>query len=181
VAGRAGGESMDGEIPSIKYTARLSSALPVRQATIRLSQIANKYDSLSAEQKQQLDQQYNSFLATPFTDVIVVQVDYSTNVNSQQIPLVNHWQMQTTEHLRNTTYLIGAKDVKVQLQEFQHSQQGQFLFIFPRKYEGQPLLTPQDKSLKLEFEVPSIGGMGGETAYIDFKVNKMILDGEVIY
>jgi len=171
-------DTIDGNIPFIKYTVRLNSALPLRQATIRMAQIANKYDDLSDEQKQAFDNSANPYLATAFTDIILVHVEYSTNQRTQQVPLRNFWQIQTTEVLKNSTYLFGSDDVKVQLLEYVPPQEGQtsFQFIFPRMYEGQPIVTAEDKSLKLEFDT-----MSGDRAFIDFKVKKMILDGEVIY
>ena len=180
VSGRSGGDTLDGEIPSIKYAIKFNSAPTVRQATIRLSQIQNKYDKLPDAQKQQFDQSANQYLAARFPDAVLISVQYSTNVREQQIPLDNYWEIKTTEHLKNTTYLYGANDVKVQLSEYMPSK-GSFTFIFPRQVDGKPLVTPEDKSLKLEFEIPNLGGMGGETALIEFKVKDMILDGQVIY
>jgi hypothetical protein len=180
VSGRSGGNTLDGEIPSIKYAIKFNSAFPVRQATIRFSQIQNKYDKLPDEQKQQFDQSANPYLAARFPDVVIVSVQYSTNVREQQIPLDNYWEIKTTEHLKNTTYLYGANDIKVQLAEYIPGK-GNFQFIFPRQVDGKPLVAPADKSLKLEFEIPSLGGMGGETALIEFKVKDMILYDEVVY
>lgn len=179
VSGRSGGDTLDGEIPSIKYTVKFNSALPVRQATIRFSQIQYKYDKLPDEQKQQFDENANQYLAARFPDMVVISIDYSTNVREQQIPLNNYWEIKTTEHLQNTTYLYGANDVKVPLSQYVPGKTS-FQFIFPRQVDGKPLVTPEDKSLKLEFEVPSIGGMGGETALIEFKVKDMVLYDEVI-
>jgi hypothetical protein len=171
--------SLDGNLPVIRYTARFNSALPVRQATIRMSQIANKYDDLPAEQQQQFDQTANKYLATSFSDIILIQVEFTTNVRSHQIPLINHWQQATTEHIKNSTYLYGSKDNKVPLMEFVPPQgnSATFQFIFPRQYEGQPIVTPEDKSMKLEF----LAYPNDEEILLDFKVKDMILDGEVVY
>ena len=171
--------TLDGSLPYIRYTARFNSALPVRQATIRMQQIASKYDDLPAEQKQQFDQSANKYLAARFNDVVVVQVEYTTNLRNHQIPLINYWQQKTTEHLKNDFYLYGSKDVKVQLLEYVPPQgnSATFQLIFPRQYEGKPLVTPEDKTLKLEF----LAYPNDEQILLDFKVKDMILDGQVVY
>jgi hypothetical protein len=171
--------SLDGSLPVIRYTARFNSALPVRQATIRMQQIANKYDDLPAEQKQQFDQSANKYLATAFNDIILIQVEFTTNMRNDQIPLINHWQQATTEHIKNTTYLYGSKDAKVPLLEFVPPQgnSATFQLIFPRQYEGKPIVTPEDKTMKLEF----LAFPNDEEVLLDFKVKDMILDGEVVY
>jgi hypothetical protein len=171
--------SLDGALPYIRYTARLNSALPVRQATIRMAQINNKYDDLSDEQKKQFDQQTNPYLATAFPDMVLIQVEYTTNVRNHQIPLINHWQQKTTEHIKNSTYLYGSKDNKIPLLEFVPPQgnSATFQLIFPRQYEGQPIVTAEDKSMKLEF----LAYPNDEEILLDFKVKDMMLDGEVIY
>jgi hypothetical protein len=56
-----------------------------------------------------------------------------------------------------------------------------FQFVFPREVNGNPLITPQEKNLKLEFQYPVIGGMGSGQAYIEFKVEKMIFAGNIRY
>jgi hypothetical protein len=171
--------SLDGSLPYIRYTVRLNSALPVRQATIRMAQINNKYDDLSDEQKKQFDQQTNPYLATAFPDIILIQVEYTTNVRNHQIPLINHWQQKTTEHIKNSTYLYGSKDTKIPLMEFvpPEGNSATFQLIFPRQYEGQPVVTAGDKSMKLEF----LAYPNDEEILLDFKVKDITIDGEVIY
>ncbi len=62
------GASDDGQQFSIKYQVQFRSALPVRQAMVRQMQLAQKYDTLGPEQKQQFDQSAKSFLSADFSD-----------------------------------------------------------------------------------------------------------------
>jgi len=152
--------------------------LPTRQATIRLSQINSNYDKLTPEQQQQFDQKANSYLATSFGDTVIIQVEFTTNLRAQEVPLANYWQIQTTEQLKNSTYLYGSEGIKVPPLQYTPPQAGQtnFQFIFPRQSEGKPIIAPTDKAMKLEFLT-----MGGDRVFIEFKVAKMVMDGEVIY
>lgn len=171
------------EEPYIQYNIRLRSALPVRQATVRLSQIANKYDDLSAEQKQQFDKGAEGFLTTQYADIVIFHVEYSTNMYTQDLNFAKYWQTQTTDILKNSTFLYGTGGVKIPLLQYNVGQgaKREFQLIFPREYEGKPVITPEDKSLKLEFDCPSIGGIDGGRALIEFKVKNMVMDGKVIF
>jgi hypothetical protein len=173
-------ETLDGQLPSIKYMIKFNSALPVRYATIQMNRLQYKYDDLPDAQKQQFDQSANQYLSARFPDIIVISVDFSTNVRNQQIPLDNYWQMQTTELLKNKTYLYVSEDVKAPLMEFVPGQTN-FQFVFPRQIDGKPLITAEDKNVKLEFDVPEFGRMGGERALVEFKVEDMMFDNELIY
>jgi hypothetical protein len=172
-----------GEDPYVQYIIQLRSALPIRQATVRLGQIAKNYDQLPPEQKKAFDEGAQTYLSSDASDVVIVNVEYETNVRAQELNLVNYWETKTTELLMNTTYLIGAEGRRVPLQQYILGQGGKrsFLFVFPRKYEGKPLLTPNEKSLKLEFECPTIGGIGGGRTYIEFSVKKMMIGADLIY
>ena len=75
--------SDDGQQFSIKYQIQFRSALPVRQALVRQMQIAQKYDTLGPEQKQQFDQSAKSFLSADFSDAVIVYVTYKSNSQDQ--------------------------------------------------------------------------------------------------
>lgn len=171
----------DGMPQFVQYNIRFSSALPIRQATVRLSQIANNYDKLSSDQKQAFDSQAEPFLAVDFTDFIVIDITYSTNIITRDQTLATHWQTQTTETLKNIAYLIGTNGVKVPLLEYKSAQGAgrAFQLIFPRKFGGQPILNSEDKTLTLEFELP--GASGTDEAHLEFKVKKMIVGDKLQY
>lgn len=59
--------------------------------------------------------------------------------------------------------------------------QSDFQFIFPRKVDGKDILSPEDKTLRLEFAYPVVGGVGDGRGFIEFKTEKMKINNEVIY
>jgi hypothetical protein len=151
-------------------------------AQVRLSQITNNYDDLSNEDKQKFDKGAAEFLNTQ-PDMVIISVQYGTNMTTQDQALARHWQTQTIELLKNNTFLYGSDDVKIPLLQYITGQgaQREFQFIFPRQYEGKPIITPDTKNLKLEFEIPNISNTGGGRMLLEFKVEDMTVAGEVHY
>ena len=158
--------------PYLKYQVQFRSALPVRQAIIRMAQIAQKYDDLKPEQKQQFDKQAESFLAQDMSKVVLVYINYETNQPSVYLDKTHDLKSTTTEMLKNGVYLYGSKGERVPLEQFVAPQGAQrsFQLIFPRQYQGKEILGPEDKSLNLEFPI-----------YMEFKTDKMKIDGKVEY
>jgi hypothetical protein len=168
--------------PRTEYKVHFRSALPIRQALVRLSQIQQKYNQMTPEQQQAYDQQTEGFLAASFSDLIVVHVTYSSNVQLDDRELSRHWQTQTTETLKNFVYLIGPEGEKVPLSQYIVGKGGvrEFEFVFPRHYEGRSLVSAPNKSLKLEFPHPVIRGQGGRVL-VEFNLKKMLVQGAVVY
>jgi hypothetical protein len=175
--------SSDGQQPFVNYQVQFLSAKPIRLATVRQAQIAQKYDSLPADQKQEMDKKTEAYLSADLSGVVVVSVKYSTNDRTHDQDLARYWQSQTTDTLKNVVYLSNTKGDKVPVGRYA-AEQGAgrgFQFMFPREFNGKPLVSPQDKSVKLEFTYPVIGGMGDGKAFMEFKVEKMIFEGNIAY
>ena len=169
--------------PTLKYQAQFRSALPIRRAIVRLGQINAKYDELTPEQKQAFDQNAETFLAKRFPDTLILYVSYASNVPIDERELARHWQSQTTDTLKNFVFLILPGGEKIPLSGFVVAQGGsrEFQFVFPRTYEGRPLVRAQDKTLQLEFPHPRIRDQRESRVLIAFKAEKMLIDGEVVY
>ena len=179
--------STDGGQPYIRYGIQFRSALPVRQAMVRQGQIANKYESLSADQKQAFDKQASAMLDGFPTDSVVVNVSYATNDNDRDQELAQWWQTKTTELLKTQVYLTCGK-TKVPIARYIAAQGGSrsFQFIFPREVDGKPVIAPQDKSIKLEFPYPApdtgpLKGFGSGHAFQEFKTEKMVFAGNIAF
>ena len=162
----------DSKPPYVKYKVQFLSALPVRQAIIRMTQIDQKYDDLKSEQKQQLDQQAESFLAQDMSKKVIVYITYETNQPPVYLDKIHDLKSTTTEMIIYRVHLYGSKGEKVPLEQFVAPQGAQrsFQLIFPRQYHGKEILGPEDKSLNLEFPI-----------YMEFKTDKMKIDGKVEY
>ena len=168
--------------PRLSYRVQFRSAWPVRQAMVRMQQLARKYDQMTDDKQKAFDHEAEKFLSAHFADTVVVHVSFTTNVQFDDRDVARHWQTQTTETLKNFTYLIGPKGEKVQLQRYTVADAGRsFQLVFPRQHEGRPLVSPQDKSIKLEFIHPRVRTTGEVRVFIEFKADKMLMQGEVAY
>ena len=166
-----------------EYRVQIRSATPIRQALLRQMQINDNYENLSTEQRREYDRRTDEYLSAPFNDTIIIFV---AGPNPSY-----YWQAQTTEMLQNSTFLIPSKNKKIPLLKFEILSSGisyaEFQFIFPRQYEGRPVLSKDEKSLSLEFLYPeSQAGQVTpdsrvERAFIEFKVDKMLFNGEIAY
>jgi hypothetical protein len=91
--------------PSISYNLQFRSAQPIREAQVRTSQLASKYDALSAEQKAAFDASAGKFLAATFPDRVVVSVTYHSNVLDYTSLLRTYWERQSLATLSMTVFL----------------------------------------------------------------------------
>lgn len=181
--GGGGSESTDSQAPFVKYTVQLRNAQPIRQAIVRQQQIIRKYDSLPPEQKQALDRSFQSFLTGVPSDVVIVSFSFDTNNRGSLRTLLTHWQTQTTDMLKNSFYLSGSKGEKVPIKQFipVEGAAQEFQAVFPRQVNGKEILLPEDKTLRLEFSYPVVGGLGDGRGFIEFKTDKMKINDEVVY
>jgi hypothetical protein len=181
--------SDDGKQFQITYQMQFRSARPVRQALVRQMQIAQKYDSLGPEQKQQFDQNAKAFLDANYADAIIVYVTYEANSQTKARELDTHWKSQTTDLLKNTVFLRNSRGEQAALAQFNAAQGSErsFQFIFPRQVNGKPLVEPEDKYLQLEFAYPVIsipggyGTLGDGKGFLEFKPKKMVFQGNLDY
>lgn len=169
--------------PRIEYVIQLRSALPVRQALVRLRQIETEYDRRTTEQRQEFDGQAQRFLETMFPDQVVVYVEYGSNVPPYATDLARHWQTVTSEFARNTIFLITPNGERIPPLRYQATPGagGSFQLTFPRHAAGKPLLAAEDSELKLEFPHPRIGEPGPTRVLVTFKVREMLRGQEVVY
>ncbi len=165
------------------YVVQVRSAAPIRQAFVRLNQLVQKYDQMTPEQKQQFEQWSGKYLASEFPDTVIVYMEYGSNADGDAREMNRYWRNQTADTLKNFTYLIGAKGVKAPLQQYgvEQSERRVFQFVFPRTVNGQPIVGPEDKSLQVEFVHPNLRKRGEKRVLVEFKLNKMIVDGQLVY
>ena len=168
--------------PKIVYRVQIRSATPVKQALVRLSQINGHYDEMSDDRRLFFDQIVEKLISANNPESVVMHVTYTANVQNDDRELSRYWHSQTTERLKNFVFLIGGAGVRVPLSIYKPGDgtSHEFQFIFPRDSKGRPLIGPGDKTLKLEFNHPSIRG-AGERVLIEFKIEKMMMQGAPIY
>ena len=169
--------------PRMEYHVQFRSALPVRQAMVRMEQIRAQYDTMSPEQQRSFDQQAEQFLGVTFPDMVVLHVYYAASVPADDLALARYWQTQTLNTLKNSVFLMGRPDAKVAPVRYWVAQgaRREFELFFSRQPDGQPLVGPEDKSLKLEFTHPNIREQGESRVLLEFKVEKMLMNGAVVF
>jgi len=165
------------------YNFQIRSALPVRQALVRRAQLQQDYERMPAEQRQVFDQQAAQFLGEDFSDRVVIFVSFDSNIDFDERECARFWGKQSAETLKNSVYLIGARGRKAELREFMLADNSgqRFQFTFPRTVEGELVAGPEDKSLQLEFIHPGIRGKAERRVLVEFKLKKMLVDGQLEY
>jgi len=134
-----------------RFTIRLRSALPIRQAIARLVQLDAKYDQMSAAEKKALDVQTRALLECPeCRDDYIVSVGFGST-NSQGTDLIYEWfRGQTIQSLTGYIYLANDRGSRRDLNGFISPKvpgDEAFFFFHRRDQQGRLLLLPADKRL----------------------------------
>ncbi len=168
----------------VYYLVQFRSARPVREAVVRQVLIANQYDLADPDKKEAMRKQTDGFLNRTYDDVIVVHVTYGSNVPEYNRDLATFWQTHYAEGtVPQDAFLNGPKGQKIVPVRMVSPKGGaqEFELIFPRIADGRPLLGPRDKAISVEFVSPAVGGVDSSRVFMEFKVDKMALNGQLIY
>lgn len=160
----AGREGAAGEnAPQINYYLQIRSAMPVREAVIRDAQLDRSYDSMSEAEKKAFDAQSAQFLNRVYSDVIVLHVLYSSNVQTFERQLADHWQNIRADAVPVDFYLITERGDRISPVHFSSPKGGTYEFdmAFPRMANGEPIIHPDDKTFQIQFINPAVGRQAG--------------------
>lgn len=196
----ANAEGASGEkTPEMHYNVELQSSLQIREAVIRLSQINQKYDKMSGADKKDFDAKAGSYLNANYDDVIRIHVTYGSNLQSFEREMATYWKAIPPEAPPVDMYLITEKGDRVPPIRINSPQNGAYSFdlIFPRVKNREPIVHDNDKTLNLQFTHPAIGNQtqtnttnpsspsmdvfGEERVLIQFKLDKMMVNGKASY
>jgi hypothetical protein len=160
-AGREGAAGANA--PQIDYYLQIRSAMPVREAVIRDAQLDRSYDSMSDAQKQAFDTQSAQFLSRVYSDVIVLHVLYSSNIQVFERQLAEHWQNIRPDSVPEDFYLITERGDRISPIHFTSPKGGAYEFdmAFPRTVNGEPIIHPGDKTFQIQFVNPAVGRQAG--------------------
>jgi hypothetical protein len=173
-----------------RYTCRLYSAMPIREAYLRFWGARSKYDKMSAEEQRVFDDKASKLLEAGGAEDIVVAVELSSNDRRMAMEVERRLREVTKEQLRQggksftgdlleqAPFLISDHAGRVELKAYYPpSPEGTGAkLVFPREIDGEPVVTAEDKELKLEFIVPG----SGHKLYIVWKVRDLICDNEPV-
>jgi len=130
---------------------RLHSAPVIRQALVRLHQLAVKYDKMSAEEKAQFDESRRIFLDCAICkDYYVVTLTKYTDASGQSVD-DGMFQALTLNDLKGHIKLVNDKGQERELFEFTPSKGGSdaaVLFFKRLDDNGNALVTPDTKELR---------------------------------
>ena len=137
------------EAKDFRFTIRLRSALPIRQAVVRLVQLEAGYDRMPASEKKKLDAQTSTLLECPeCRDNYVVSVGFGAN-NNQGVDLIYDWfKGRTIQSLKGYISLANDRGVRRDLSGFIAPKVpgDEAFFLFARRDEqGRPLISENDK------------------------------------
>ena len=165
----------------VPVTVRLHSALPVRQAIVRLQQLGTNYDKMNAEDKLKFDESTAKFLECAvckgyYVITIAKWKDTSTSVSD------GIFQTMSLHDLKGKVWLANDKDAKLELEQITPPKNASdsAVFFFKRTNDqGAPFFTTADKQIRLVFANEL--RQNNVSAYsklipksFDFKVSKML-------
>ncbi len=157
---------------SVNYHVRLMSAKPVRQAFMRVIQLAQK-----TPDKQLLDD-LESFVQRDFSDFIVVAVAFDSTDGRFSGPALQAFASANLGTLKNKTYLERKDGKRVFLMQYQPPINDGLgaKFIFPRIVDEKKFLTAESGSFRFYSEVNSQLKLN-----ISYKLSEMMYQGQLEY
>jgi hypothetical protein len=184
--GNPGSVAIDGG--NLPIVIRLHSAVPVRQATVRLQQLDVKYDKMNETERKAFDSNRKGFLDCAICkDYYVVTITKFTD-NSGERTNDGIFQTVTLEDIKGNVTLVNDQGEKRELIQFTPSKGAgdPSIFFFKRLDEsGKPLLTPDSKELQFVFSQSFIDwnkrDAGLYPRQFEFSIPKILVGGEVMF
>jgi len=162
-------------------TARLRSALPIRQALVRQIQIQAKYDKLSETERATLDAKTNPILdCPPCRETYAVALSSYSEQDRSVDPVYGSFRDSTLDQLKKYVFLENDRGERRVLVDFIRPQGlgAEAVFVFARRDpSGRPLITADDKKLTLRFGEATVASL----YTFEFDVRKMVLNGDVAF
>ncbi len=179
VGDRTGQLSSAEDAYDYNFTMRLRSALPVRQAIVRLVQLDSNYDQMNKAERKAFDAQTRELLeCQECAGYYVVSVGFASSNNSVNDLIYDWFNGQTLPGIKGYIYLANTRGERREVARFipPKAPGEEVFFLFPRLDEkGRPLLTPEDK--KLLFRMSDIKANSVTNFTLD--VTKLIVNGKV--
>ena len=167
---------------------RLHSALPIRQALVRIRQIEAGYDKMNEKQRAEFDKTTEGFLSCPICkDYYVLTLTKFVDTTAQYVD-EGVFQKMGLEQLKGNVWLVNEKGERRELVQFNPPKNpaDAAVFYFARTDDkGVPFLTPESKSFELQFNNAFMNSRNPYAALLplsfDFSVSKLIVDGNLLF
>jgi hypothetical protein len=169
----------------IAYVIQLRSSLSVREAIVRQLQFEQKYDKLSADQRSSFDTQAGQILNRSYEDTILVEVDCAGE-NASRLGADLHAYVQKSGGNLDASLIVDDGTPVPPTRVDWNPKLAGFILRFPRITNGVPTIKDGQKHFAVQFQSPSIGGMGekvipGRRVHSEFDLAKMLVDGKPSY
>lgn len=166
---------------------RLHSALPVRQAIVRLQQLQVGYDKMSEQDRNKFDESKKVFLSCPACENNYVVTITKFRDSSPGAVDDGIFQTMKFEDFKGKVWLVNDKNERRELVHFVPAKgAGDSAYFFFKRTDdkGNPLLTLENKELKFVFANELVDE--GANAYggllpraFEFKVSKLLLNERI--
>ncbi|HEX8370613.1 MAG TPA: hypothetical protein VF604_18860 [Pyrinomonadaceae bacterium] len=166
-------------------TIRLHSALPVRQAMVRLQQIQIGYDKMSEDDRNKFDESKKVFLSCPACQNYYVVTLTKWRDSSPGAVDDGIFQTMKFEDFKGKVWLVNDKNEKRELVQFTPPKgAGESAWFFFKRTDdsGAPLLTSESKELKFVFDNKLLDNnrySGLIPRAFEFKVPKLMFNNKV--
>ena len=157
----------------------LYSALPIRQAIIRLMQIRTNFESMAPEDRKAFDATSEMMLSSVSQDSFIFLVTGARPIWEKRNPrsrqksyeraLISYWSNQNLSSVRNTSTLKIGEQITLPPSAYIYTRAGLpglgwgFAVAFPRQLEGRPHVKSETKNLIFKIITPyfdAIDSMG---------------------
>lgn len=164
-----------------EFTLRLRSALPIRMALVRQSQLEANYDKLSKEERAALEPKLKGLLNCPAcADSYVLSISCKSKNYPGADAVYIAFQGAKLPDLKRYIYLSTSSGKKRELVHFVPPKVpgDEAVFFFARfNQQGEPLVTPADKEILFR-----LGDKDNNVATsFGIDVSKIVFDGQVIF
>lgn len=164
-----------------EFKLRLRSALPIRLALVRASQINANYDKLTKEERAALDSKLKGLFTCPAcAEHYVLTLSSSSKNHPGMDAVFNSLNAAQLQDLKRYVYLLSSRGEKRDLVHFMPPRTpGEEAVFFFKRFDAQrkPLLTPDDKQLIFRFSDPS----NSTTTNFIIDVSKIVVQGQVVF
>lgn len=168
--------------------ATLRSALPVRQALVRLNQIASGYDKMDEKNKAKFDESMKGLLGCAICQThYVITMSQASNSTGQFVE-EGLFQGMTLAQMKDNIWLETDDGKRRSLVEFTApTKRGDSaIFFFARKDEqGNVFVTDSTKEVSIVFNNTFFTPSNRSSAYVprrfDFKVSKLKVGSELMF
>jgi hypothetical protein len=173
---------------SVPVVVRLHSALPVRQALIRLRQIQVNYDKLSQSERADFDKTTEGFLnCTICQKYYVVTLTRFVDSSGKTIG-EGVFQRMNLDQLRGNVWLANDKGERRELVQFNppNGVTDMAVLYFARLDEkGNTFLTPAGRKFELGFNSAFLAGGNPYGSWLplrfEFNVAKLVVDNRLLF